>query len=75
MNTAPTETPHNFDDSQQPSFRHLLQETDTFLTCVEMVTSRGTITDSDGEWVLELAQKLADKSAYTRLEYHRQSGR
>ena len=60
MNTVPTETTHNFDDSQQSSFRSLLQETDTFVTCVEVVTSRGTITDSDGGRVLELSQKLAD---------------
>ena len=60
MSTSPTETTHNLDASQKPSFRYLLQETDTFLTCVEVVTSRGTITDPDGGRVLELARKLAD---------------
>ena len=60
MNTSPTETNSDFDVSQKSSLRRLLQDTDTFLTCVEVVTSRGTITDPDGRQVLELAQKLAD---------------
>ena len=57
MNTSPTETDSNVDTLRKSSLRYLLQETDTFLTCVEVVTSRGTITDSDGGRVLELWRK------------------
>lgn len=39
--------------------RHLLQETDTFVTCVELVTSRGVITERSGRRVLDLARGLA----------------
>ena len=60
MNTSPTETSRNFDAWQKPSLRYLLEETDTFVTCVELVTSRGTITERDGRRVLELARKLTD---------------
>ena len=60
MNTSPTETTPDLDASQKSSLRYLLQETDTFLTCVEVVTSRGTVTDPDGRQVLELAQQLGD---------------
>jgi len=44
---------------QKRSLRHLLQETDTFVTCVELVTSRGVITERNGRRVLELARGLA----------------
>ena len=56
MNTSPTKTSRNFDAWQKPSLRYLLEETDTFVTCVELVTSRGTITERDGRRVLELAR-------------------
>ncbi len=42
------------------SLRHLLQETDTFATCVELVTTRGTIAERSGQKILELARALAD---------------
>ena len=45
---------------QKRSLRHLLQETDTFVTCVELVTSRGVITERDGRKVLELARGLSE---------------
>ena len=38
---------------------HLLQQTDTFVTCVELVTSRGVITERSGRRVLDLARGLA----------------
>ena len=44
---------------QKRSFRSLLQETKTFVTCVELVTSRGVITERSGRRVLELARALA----------------
>jgi len=44
---------------QKQSFRHLLEETPTFVTCVELVTSRGLITERSGRRVLELARELA----------------
>jgi methylenetetrahydrofolate reductase (NADPH) len=50
----PTQTP------TQHSLRHLLLETDTFVTCVELVTTRGTIAERSGQKVLELARALAD---------------
>ncbi len=44
---------------QKRSLRHLLEETDTFVYCVELVTSRGIITERSGRRVLELARELA----------------
>ncbi|MBM3802996.1 MAG: methylenetetrahydrofolate reductase [Acidimicrobiia bacterium] len=44
---------------QKQSFRFLLQETKTFVTCVELVTSRGVITERSGRRVMELARALA----------------
>ena len=38
---------------QKHSLSHLLQETDTFVTCVELVTSRGVITETNGRRVME----------------------
>ncbi len=42
------------------TLRHLLTETDTFVTCVELVTSRGIITERSGRRILELARRLAE---------------
>ena len=44
---------------QKPSFRSLLQETSTFVTCVELVNSRGIITEREGTRVLKLARELS----------------
>ena len=41
-------------------FRHLLEQTDEFVTCVELVTSRGLITERNGRRVLTLARRLAE---------------
>jgi methylenetetrahydrofolate reductase (NADPH) len=43
----------------KPTWRHLLAETGEFATCVELVTSRGIITERSGRRVLELARLLA----------------
>ncbi len=45
---------------QKQSLRYLLQETDTFVTGVELVTSRGIITERSGRKVLELARGLVE---------------
>ena len=42
--------------------RFLLEQTDTFVNCVELVTSRGLITERSGRRVLDLARNLADDS-------------
>ena len=44
---------------QKPSFRSLLQETSTFVACVELVNSRGIITERGGTRVLKLARELS----------------
>lgn len=44
----------------KPTLRHLLQQTKTFVTCVELVTSRGVIMEGRGRRVLELARLLAE---------------
>ena len=44
----------------KPSLRHLLEATDTFVTCVELVTSRGLITERNGRQVLALARRLTE---------------
>lgn len=44
---------------QKRPFRHLLEESGTFVICVELVTSRGVITERSGRRVLELARELA----------------
>lgn len=43
----------------KPTWSHLLTQTGEFATCVELVTSRGTITERSGRRVLELARLLA----------------
>ena len=42
------------------SFRHLLEQTADFVSCVELVTSRGLITERNGRRVLALARRLAE---------------
>ena len=42
------------------SFRALLQDTDTFVHCVELVTSRGLITERSGRRVLQVARQLVE---------------
>ena len=45
---------------EKQSFRSLLEKTDTFVRCVEIVTSRGMITETRGRRVLDLARGLCD---------------
>ena len=42
------------------SFREALTETDDFVFCVELVTSRGVIIEKHGKKVLELARRLVE---------------
>ena len=60
---TPTSTPHKpprMSSWQKPTLRQLLQQSETFVTCVELVTSRGIISEHGGRRVLELARMLAD---------------
>jgi len=47
--------------------QHLLEETDTFVTVAELVTSRGLITDTSGSKVLVLARALAEHPRFHAL--------
>lgn len=49
------------------TLRHLLEETDRFITCVELVTSRGTLADRSGKRVLAMAQALAADPRFDAL--------
>ena len=60
VNSHSTKVKHNFDTWQKPSLRYLLQETDTFVTGVELVNSRGVIIEGGGRQVLKLARELAE---------------
>jgi len=42
----------------RPSLRHLLEETDRFVTAAELVTSRGLITERRAQRVLQVAREL-----------------
>ena len=44
----------------KPTLRHLLTETDRFVTLVELVTSRGLVTEPGGRRVLRLGRELAE---------------
>ena len=59
MGVFPAEAVYSPGAWQKRSLRNLLQETNTFVTCVELVTSRGVITERNGRRVLELARGLA----------------
>ena len=48
--------PHS--DDGRPSLRHLLSETDRFITAAELVTSRGLITETRARRALEIAREL-----------------
>jgi methylenetetrahydrofolate reductase (NADPH) len=60
MNTAYAQSSQRAGAWQKRSLRHLLEKTDTFVTCVELVTSRGVITERNGRRVLTLARKLTE---------------
>jgi len=44
----------------KPPFRHLLEQSAEFVNCIELVTSRGLITERNGRRVLALARRLAE---------------
>ncbi|MCY4087408.1 MAG: methylenetetrahydrofolate reductase C-terminal domain-containing protein [Actinomycetia bacterium] len=44
----------------KPTLRHLLTETDRFVTMVELVTSRGLVAEPGGRRVLRLGRELAE---------------
>ena len=60
MNTAYAQSGQQAGAWQKRPLRQLLEETDTFVTCVELVTSRGVITERNGRRVLDLARKLTE---------------
>jgi methylenetetrahydrofolate reductase (NADPH) len=45
---------------EKPTLRHLLEKTDDFVVGVELVTSRGIITERRSRRVLELARRLSE---------------
>ena len=45
---------------QKQPLRALLEDTDSFITCVELVTSRGIITETGGRRVMALARRLVE---------------
>ena len=45
---------------QKQPLRALLEDTDSFITCVELVTSRGIITETGGRRVMTLARRLVE---------------
>jgi methylenetetrahydrofolate reductase (NADPH) len=51
---------------KQP-LRHLLEETSSFVTVAELVTSRGLITESSGRKILTLARSLAEHPRFDAL--------
>jgi methylenetetrahydrofolate reductase (NADPH) len=57
MSTATPSTTASVESER--SLRHLLAQEDTFLNAVELVNSRGVITEPGGSRVLELASSLA----------------
>jgi methylenetetrahydrofolate reductase (NADPH) len=59
MNASPGEAAGDAERWQKRSLRYLLEQTDTFVTSVEMVNSRGVITEGGGHRVLRLARELA----------------
>jgi methylenetetrahydrofolate reductase (NADPH) len=59
MAASPAETVWSIGAWQKRSLRYLLRQTSTFVTCVELVTSRGVITERSGRRVLDLARGLA----------------
>ena len=52
---------------QKKPLRHMLEETDTFVHIVELVTSRGLITERDGRKVMALSRRLAEHPAFHAL--------
>ena len=60
MALNPGKTDHGRSATKKRSLRDLIQDTDGFVVCVELVNSRGVITERRGRHVLDLARALAD---------------
>jgi len=68
MSTNASRPPSRYSGAwQKKPLRHLLAETDTFVHIVELVTSRGLITERDGRKVMALARRLAEHPAFHAL--------
>lgn len=68
MSLTTPHQPQRYSDAwQKKPLRHLLEETDEFVHIVELVTSRGLITESDGRKVMGLARRLAEHPAFHAL--------
>ena len=59
MNESPAPTRPSSGAWSKRTFRHLLEGTSSFVTVVELVTSRGLITERSGRRILEMARLLA----------------
>jgi methylenetetrahydrofolate reductase (NADPH) len=57
--SPPTRVPR-FEPWYKPTLRQRLSQAGAFVTCVELVTSRGIITERNSRRVLELARRLAE---------------
>ena len=63
MSVSPATTEQVTADAwRKPTLRHLLEDTDRFLVAVELVTSRGVISDLAGQRVLSHARALAESA-------------
>jgi methylenetetrahydrofolate reductase (NADPH) len=56
-----------YDTTKDLTFRQLLQETSTFVTVAELVTSRGLITEPSGRRILGLARALSEHPRFHAL--------
>ncbi len=67
MNASPAPTRPSSGAWSKRTFRHLLEETSSFVTVVELVTSRGLITERSGRRILEMARLLAEHPRFHAL--------
>jgi len=66
--SAPMSAPQPSPDTvKHLSFRQILQETSTFVTVAELVTSRGLITQPSGRRILTLARALSEHPRFHAL--------
>ena len=63
MLTSSRQPPSSVSAGNRPTLRELLQESERFLICVELVTSRGLIIETRGKEVLGLARQLTSHPA------------
>ena len=67
MSASPAPTRPSSGAWSKRTFRHLLEETSSFVTVVELVTSRGLITERSGRRILEMARLLAEHPRFHAL--------